>query len=117
MDIVPHLFDATMYGNKVPAVSRHLWHERQSVQTAPLIERRENLGILRTSTISPGRSGALGLRSARIASSVGASNSLARANWEIWYSALFTEIANDNDDAADRHERHDYGKIADSGLL
>jgi hypothetical protein len=104
MGILPHFFDAPMDRKAVPAEGCHLWHERQSVQAASLIERRENLRQTPHLDDFTRAQTRVGVQEPADCQRQRTSNSLARSSRKIWYSALFALVSNDDDQTADRHK-------------
>jgi hypothetical protein len=90
--------------NAMPAEGRHLWHERQPIQAASLIERRENLREAPDLDHFTRAQTGVGIQEPADCKRHRTSNSLTRSNWKIWYSALFEEVSNDDDKTADCHK-------------
>jgi hypothetical protein len=112
--ILPHLFDAPMDRNAVSTEGCHLWHERQPIQAASLIERRENFGQTPDLDHFTRAQTRARVQEPADCKSHRTSNSLARSNWKIWYSALFADVSNYNDETADRHEGRNCSKRGQS---
>jgi hypothetical protein len=102
--ILPNLFEPPMDRNAMPAEGCHLWHERQPVQAASLIERRENLWQAPDLDHFTRAQRRTGIQAPTDCERDRTGYSLPRSNWKIWYSALFTGISIDDDETADCDE-------------